>query len=109
MVLYLWEAGPRAYASQEAGFPQAPHSGGTVGKTGLSKTCGVHLCFGDRILEWVRVRIQNTNCYEQLGVSSRNGKNRTLRRAMRLRASALTREIPRTSETRAKVQRRTQS
>jgi hypothetical protein len=43
------------------------------------------------------------------GVSSRNGKNRTLRRAMRLRASALTREIPRTSETRAKVQRRTQS
>ena len=66
MVLYLWAAGPRAYASQEAGFPQAPHSGGTVGKTGLSKTCGVHLCFGDRILEWVRVRIQNTNCYEQL-------------------------------------------
>lgn len=51
MVLYLWEAGPRAYASQEAGLPQAPHSGGTVGKTGLSKTCGVRLCFGDRILE----------------------------------------------------------
>ena len=45
----------------------------------------------------------------KVGVSSRNGKNRTLRRAMRLRASALTREIPRTSETRAKVQRRTQS
>jgi hypothetical protein len=64
--LYLRETGPRSYASQEAGFPQAPHRGGTVGKTGLSKTCGVRLCFGDRLLEWVRVRIQNTNCYEQL-------------------------------------------
>ncbi len=31
--LYLWETGPRAYASQEAGFPQAPRSGGAVGKT----------------------------------------------------------------------------